>query len=392
MVRMRRARILRIVTRLNVGGPASYLVSLFRAMDASRYEQRLIAGREGPQEGSMWSFVEAHALAPILVPDMIGTPTLRFKDIPALHKIRGVIREFQPDIVETQTSKAGGVGRLAAFLERSPVTLHVYHGHVLSGYFDPIKSLMTRSAERLLALRTSHFVAVSQRIKTDLVRYRIACPDAISVIEPGLELAPLLASATARGRLRHELGLASDTPLVAFVGRLAPVKNPGLFLDAAAGILTEVPDARFLIVGDGELGPEMRQRARQLGITERVIFTGWRADLPNVYADLNVLVSSSDNEGLPFTVIEAMAAGCPIVATAVGGLPDLIDDQMNGLLVPPRDPQDVARAVVRVIRDPAFASALSDAARRDVQLRFHPVRFAADMSALYDNLLRSVRK
>ena len=385
---MGQIRILRIITRLNTGGPASYLVTLFKALDSSRYDQRLIAGREAPSEGSMWSFVESQGLQPILVPEMVGTSTLRLSDLKAMRRIRQLIGEIRPDIVETHTSKAGVLGRLAAALDGGPIVLHVYHGHVLSGYYGGAKTWMARYAERLCARATDHLVAVSARVKVDLVRYRVSTPERITVIEPGLDLAPLVDCRNVRGRLRRELGIATDVPLVGIVGRLSSIKNPGLFLAAAEITLARHPEARFLVVGEGELGPELRARAREGALNGRVIFTGWRHDLPDVYADLDVVVSTSNNEGMPLTIIEAMAAGCPVVATAVGGVPDLLDDGVTGLLVPPRDRALLAEAIGRLLENRPLAGAIASRASARALVRFTPGRFAAEMSGLYKRLLR----
>jgi glycosyltransferase involved in cell wall biosynthesis len=190
-----------------------------------------------------------------------------------------------------------------------------------------------------------------------------------------------------RGLLRRQLGLNPDVLLVGIVGRLSSVKNPRLFLDAAALVCSARPHVRFLVVGDGELGSEMRARAGELGLMNQVIFTGWRHDLVSVYADLDAVVSSSNNEGMPLTIIEAMAAGCPVVATAVGGVPDLIDDGVTGLLVAPRNPGLLATAILRVLNDRVLAQALADTARSRARVRFQATRFVADMNALYERLL-----
>jgi glycosyltransferase involved in cell wall biosynthesis len=381
-------RILRIVTRLNTGGPAKHLTTLTRALDPDRYEQWLVAGREGAGEGSMRSFVEAQGVRLTLVPQMVGTSRLGLADVGAVARIRRLIRDVRPDIVETHTTKAGIVGRLAAHLEGSPVVLHVYHGHVLEGHYGAIKTRLARCAERVLARTSDRLLAVSARVKDDLVKSKIASPDRISVVEPGLDLAPLIRSRQHRGALRRDLGLDLGVPLVGIVGRLTPIKNHQLFLAAAARLLAVRPDVHFVVVGDGELGPEIRALACRLGLSSRVTFTGWRHDLPRIYADLDVLVTCSNSEGAPFAIIEAMAAECPVVATAVGGVPDLLDNQVTGLLVPPGQPVPLVAAILRLVSDPGFAQALARSAAARAEVRFDAARLASDMDALYTELLR----
>jgi glycosyltransferase involved in cell wall biosynthesis len=386
---MRQTRILRIVTRLNTGGPARHLAALSAALDPYQYEQRLAAGREGPGEGSMRSFIEAQGIPVSTVPEMVGTTRLGPGDVVALARIRKLIRDFQPDIVETHTTKAGIVGRLAARLEGSPVVLHTYHGHVLEGYYGVVKTSIARSAERALARRSNRLIAVSAHVKSDLVRLNVASPDQIRIVEPGLDLAPLLRCREQRGALRRELGINPVGPLIGIVGRLTPVKNHLLFIEAASGVLAVRPDVRFLVVGDGEMGPALRASVRARGLMERMTFTGWRYDLARIYADLDVLVSCSSNEGLPFTIIEAMAAGCPVVATRVGGVPDLLTHEETGLLVPPGHADPLVAAIVRLLGDPGLDRELARSAAANVEARFSIARLGSEMDALYSELLHA---
>jgi glycosyltransferase involved in cell wall biosynthesis len=206
--------------------------------------------------------------------------------------------------------------------------------------------------------------------QVDLVRYGVAPADRISVVEPGVDLEALLCCRETRGALRHEFSLAPDVPLVGIVGRLSPIKNHYLFLEVAARIAAVRPDVRFLVVGDGELGSAIRARTHRLKLSNRVIFAGWRSDLAQIYGDLDVLVSCSDNEGMPISLIEAMAAGCPVLATDVGGVPDLIDDNQTGLLVPARDPSRLTATLLRLLQDGALARGLAASAQSRVRARF----------------------
>ena len=336
----------------------------------------------------MVPFVESKDIQPILVSHMVGSARIGLSDLAALGQVRRSIRALKPDIVETHMSKAGVVGRLAARLEGTAIVLHVYHGHVLAGYFGAMKSWAARRTERALAKVSDHLVAVSARVKHDLVHYGVAGPERISVVEPGLDMSALTGCREQRGALRRELGIAPGTPLVGMVGRMAPIKNHGMFLDAAVAVLAARPDARFLVVGDGELGSAIRTRAAALNLTRQTIFTGWRDDLPRVYADLDVLALCSRNEGAPIALIEAMAAGCPVVATSVGGVADLVDDRATGLLVPSGDAGALAGAILELLCDDHLAQSLAASAQRQVPGRFSMATFASNMDALYQRLLR----
>jgi glycosyltransferase involved in cell wall biosynthesis len=241
--------------------------------------------------------------------------------------------------------------------------------------------------ERLLARMTDAIVTVSEQVKRDLVTYRVAEPDKIRVVPLGVELEPFLLSARSRGQFRVELGLGGHEYLVGIVGRLAPIKNHRLFLEAAAHVTRMEPRARFVVVGDGDLRPRLERRSRELGIDDRVFFTGWRRDLYRIYSDLDVLVISSNNEGTPMVAIEAMAAGCPVVATRVGGVPDVIRHGETGVLVPPHSPQDLANGILAILRDQSLRACFGENAREDVQRRFDKGRLIADMEKLYTELL-----
>jgi len=215
----------------------------------------------------------------------------------------------------------------------------------------------------------------------------VASSERITVIAFGFDLHPFLSCEDQGGLFRRELGMKDGTGLVGIVGRLFPIKNHRLFLDAAARVAAREPDCRFVIVGDGILRAELEQASRDLRLADKVVFTGWRRDLPRIYADLDVLVVSSDNEGTPVSAIEAMAARCPVVATRVGGIPDLIADEETGFLVPPRNAERLAAAVIHLLREPDVAHRVGQAARAVARERFSVERLIDDTEDLYEQLL-----
>ncbi len=382
-----RIKVLRVIARMNVGGPAIHVVNLTAGLDPTRFESRLVTGTENPGEGSLMDLALEHHIQPIVIPEMVGQLSLKPRDLKALIALYRLIRREQPHIVHTHAAKPGVLGRLAARLAGAPIVVHTFHGHILHGYYRPLISRLLRWMERLLARGSDRIIAVSEQVKQDLVRYRVAPAGKISVIPLGFDLEPFLDSAQHRGALFRELGLTNGARLVGIVGRIFPIKNHQLFLEAAARVAAEEPHARFLVVGDGILREAMEACARGLAIADRVTFTGWRRDLPRIYPDLDVLVVSSRNEGTPVSAIEAMAAGCPVVATRVGGLPDLIDDGKTGHLVPSEDAGALAAAILRVLRDREAARTVAQAAREQVSRRFLVRRLTGDMERLYEELL-----
>lgn len=380
-------RVVRVIGRLNVGGSALHVVNLSADLDSNRFKQVLVCGTEKPSEGSMLDYASCRGIQPVVIPQIVTEFGLGLKDLKAFAKLYRLIRRERPHIVDTHTAKAGFLGRLAGRLAGVPIIIHTYHGHVLRGYYGPMKTWLLRRMEQALARLTDCIIAVSEQVKRDLVAYRVATPQKILVMPLGFELAPFLSCKDQQGQFRHELGVTENTPLVGIIGRICPIKNHRLFLDAAAQVAACEPRTHFAIVGDGALRADMEQYTRELNIDNRVIFTGWRRDLPRIYADLNVLVVSSDNEGTPVAVIEAMAAGCPVVATNVGGLPDLIADGQTGYLVLPGDPEALATAILRLLRDPDTASGMAQRGQGKARQYFAIERLINDVEKLYTQLL-----
>jgi glycosyltransferase involved in cell wall biosynthesis len=381
-----RIRVLRIIARLNVGGPAIHATLLTERLDPGRYDSTLVAGAEDAAEGS---YLDLHGRT---VPQLVRVPELGreirgAQDLRALHRLTALVRRIRPHIVHTHTAKAGTLGRLAAVLGRAPVVVHTYHGHVLQGYFSPAKTSLFVGIERVLARATDELVTVSPRVRADLLALGIGRPDRFSVVPLGLDLERFENVERHRGGLRRELGLDSARPLIGIVARLVPIKAHEVFLAAARTLASRREDARFLIVGDGERRAELERLAAELGLGSTVTFLGWRGDLDRIYADLDLVVLTSRNEGSPVALIEAMAAGCTVVSTRVGGVPDVIEDGTTGRLVPPDDPTAIAHAMGDLLADAGLRRRLSAAARPWALSHYGSARLVRDVDQLYTRLL-----
>lgn len=376
-------RVLNLIARLNVGGPAIHVTLLTEKLTAPDYESTLVCGTLGAGEGDMRYYAEAHGVQPILLPEL-GRSLHPVRDLVTIWKVYRLIRRLKPDVVHTHTAKAGFVGRVAAWLAGVPVIVHTFHGHVFRGYFSPTMTRVFLLLERLTARMSSTVITLSESLRRELAdEYHVTSADHITVLPLGLDLAPFAAAQRHEGAFRREFSIRADAPLIGIVGRIVPVKNHALFLDAAARVKAELPAARFVIVGDGDLHAEIEAQVEALGLHDAVIFTGWRRDLAPIYADLDVNVISSVNEGTPVSVIEALATACPVVSTAVGGVPDLLDQGALGTLVPSGDVNALANALIAVLRDPPDMQS----ARALMLDRYNLDRLIGQFDALYRRLL-----
>lgn len=319
----------------------------------------------------------------------VAVPTLRREisplgDLRSLAALFSLLRRWRPDIVHTHMAKAGFVGRLAAWLAGVPVIVHSYHGTVLSGYFDPMRSAAFSFLERSVGSLTTAVVVPSARLRNELAARRITSPARMVEIPVGIDLEPFRGARA--GTLRAELGLGPDDPLVGVVARLVPIKGVDVFLDAAALVAANRADVTFVVAGDGELHASLVARAERLGIGARVCWLGWRADVASVYADLDIVVMSSWNEGVPVSLIEALATGRPVVATSVGGVPDVLADGENGVLVPPGDAAAIAAWVTSLLDDRARAATLGQRARGTAE-PYHINVYVERVERLYTDLI-----
>ncbi len=375
----------RVFSRLNIGGPAVHVILLSAGLRPLGYETRLVVGQESAREGNMLSLATEKNVVCEQVAGL-GREIAPLSDLRALVGLHRLFRAWRPTIVHTHTAKAGLLGRIAARTARVPVVVHTYHGHVLRGYFSPAKTAVFRWLEARLASVADAVIAVSEAVKQDLVDLGVTRADKIRVVPLGLDLAHL-AGDLPRGGLRGPAGIEESAPLVGMVGRLVPIKGVPVFLEAAGLVRKRQPSVRFALVGDGEERDALEAEVRRRGLEGAVTFFGWRRDLAAVYGDLDVVVNASANEGTPVALIEALAAARPVVATRVGGTPDLLADGAHGRLVPPGEPEALADAIVETLEQSEAARRRAQAGREYVLERHSAARLVRDVDALYRELL-----
>ncbi|MEA5470677.1 glycosyltransferase family 4 protein [Spirulina sp. 06S082] len=378
-------RVMRIIARLNVGGPARHVVLLNSSLDNSHYQNLLVTGIEGVREGSMKDLVETHKLEIEIIPEL-GREIALKNDLFVLWKLYHLMRRYRPHIVHTHTAKAGLVGRIAAKLAGVPIILHTFHGHVFHGYFSPAKTKLFIILEKFCAILSDRIITISDRLKEEIAAYGVAPLDKIEIVPLGFDLSLFAAQTRHSGNFRASIGIPSEGKLIAAVGRLVPIKNIPLLLEAVAIARQSDPTIYLALIGDGELRSHLESLAQELGIAEAVIFTGWRQDLPQIYADLDAVIISSDNEGTPASLIEAMATGCPAIATHVGGVPDLVTPE-RGTIVKPKDPQHLACAILDLWQNPERTQHLAVNAREYVLKTYNSQRLVRDIAQLYEKLM-----
>ena len=381
----RRVRVLRVIARMNMGGPAHHVSLLSAHLDPERYRSVLVTGAVGAGEAELEAATARVGFELVRLPGL--TPEIRpGADLRALRDLGGVMRRVRPDIVHTHTAKAGLVGRVAAraALGRDAVVVHTYHGHVLEGYFGPTTTLAYRSLETAAGTLSDALVGVSSATVDDLVRLRVAPRRKFRVVPVGLDLVgPLELDPVPGGPVRAELGARDGDVVALFMGRLVAIKRVDVLLRAIARTPSHV---RLAIVGDGEERGALEALAAELGIARRVAFLGYRSDVTYVLRAADVAVLSSANEGTPVALIEAGAAGRPLVATDVGGVRDVVAPG-TGERVAPGDDRALAAAVTRLATDTRLRRATGERARAHVSARFGVARLLADTDALYRELL-----
>jgi glycosyltransferase involved in cell wall biosynthesis len=376
-------KVLRVITRLNIGGPAIHAILLTRALnDGVAFQSTLVTGTTAPHEGDMLDFARAQSVEPVML-RALSREITPLDDLAALARMVQLTHRSQPDVVHTHMAKAGTVGRLAARICGVPLVIHTYHGHVWNSYFSPIKTRLFLTIERALGRATNRIIAVGDGQRAEIASYGVAPLNKLVTIRLGLELGQFLSAEKMRGEFRRELGIAADVPLIGIAGRLVPVKAHEIFLQAAVRIRAAMPNAQFLIIGDGERRQELEAMTDDLGLTASVRFLGWRRDMARVYADLDVVALTSLNEGSPVALIEALASARPVVSTAVGGVPEVVVNGQTGLTVPVSDVQGFADAILTLLRDLALANRLGAAGRQHVYPRYDSSRLVDDVRDLY---------
>lgn len=372
---------LRVIARMNVGGPAWQVSVLTRGLTEPEFHTQLVCGTVEAGEADFLELRDPNL--PVTRLASLGRSVKLWGDLKALVDLVRLMRRFRPDIVHTHTAKAGVLGRLAAVVARVPVRVHTFHGHVLHGYFSPRVTAAVRVVERFLARRTTAIVAVGAQVRDELLAAGIGRAEQFTVIPPGVAAARRID----RDEARRSLDLPLDAPVVMFVGRLTRIKRVDRLIEAWRTVQAEHPQAVLAIAGEGDLLADAQQLAADL---PSVQFLGWQGDLAPVYAAADIAVLTSDNEGMPVTLIEASMAGVPCVTTAVGSAGEVVLNDVTGFVVP-TDADAVADALNRLLDDGALRKRMGAAAAQHAEAAFGTNRLVDDHAGLYRRLMQATK-
>lgn len=368
-------RVLRLISRMNVGGPAVQISGLMRTLPRDEFEQLLVTGY--CDEGELDYLETSHILIPATRVSGFGRRIGAVPDMKALLQIRRLIRKFNPHIIHTHTAKAGVLGRIASLTtSRSHIRIHTFHGHLLHGYFGKLKTNLVIAIEKFLALFTHQLVAVGQKVCDDLISARIGNADKFNVIGPGLELRKLPNRLTAQ----NSLGIQNHNFTISWVGRLVPIKAPIRILEVARACVANELQVRFLVVGDGPLKRDLQDLAvkEQLPID----FLGWQSAIEPVLAVTDLMLLTSLNEGMPVSLIEAQMAGIPVISTDVGSVSEVIKPEESGYCLN-YSSRDFAMKIARLVNDRELYKEFCSAAKGNAETNFSLKRLAYDYSVLY---------
>ena len=377
-------RVMRIIARMNVGGPAVQVSGLMRGLDSTQFDHRLFTGFCSADEADYLTSVAFDVNATRI--EGLGRRVSLGGDVKAFLALVKAIREFKPHIIHTHTAKAGFLGRIASLVSfQKSIRVHTFHGHLLIGYFGSIKRLLIIIVEKFLAARTQQLLAVGDRVRQDLLHVGIGRMEKFSLMPPGLEIGDL----PSKVESQEFFDLDSERVQCAFIGRVTRIKRPDRFLDVVSEIKKRNVKLDFFIAGDGELLEACKERIAAENLPVKVL--GWQSNIERVLAAADIVVLTSDNEGTPLSLIQAGMAALPVVTTNVGSIPEIVLDGFSGVITG-LDVQEVANALVKVANNKSLRGQMGSAAQQFTLAHFGIQRLVTDHEVLYKKLLSSPAK
>ncbi len=382
---MARPKVLHIITRLDRGGSAEAVIQLVEGLKRDGYSVKLVTGRTVEPQEDLGAFSRRTGIPVVSIEELRREVNLA-NDLIALVKLMRLVGRERPEIVHTHSSKAGLLGRLAAWLKGCPVVIHFPHGHVFYGYFGSLRSSAIILAERLAARITHRIFTLTELGKREHIRFGIAGPDKFVTVPCGIDLAKFSSPRRSPSEVRAEFGFSPADAVVGWIGRLVPIKGCKYFLYALELARRRRSDLKGIIIGDGPLRKQLEELAKELGLSESLVFAGVRKDIAEIMHSLDLFVLTSLNEGLGRVLLEAMACGIPVVASRVGGVGEIVLHRETGLLVSPKDPEGIAAAILEILNNKKKAELFSRKGKEKARL-FDVERMIEKTEEVYRELL-----
>lgn len=381
-------KVLHIITRLDKGGSSENTSLTVSGLDKKRFDVTLIYGKTNDPDGQIKSALSNNEINYRIIPQLVRQVN-PWSDLIAFLKLYAIMKKENFNIVHTHTSKAGILGRWAAKLAGVKVIIHTPHGHIFYGYFGPIRNKLFILLERLTARITDKIITLTQRGKDEHIKFKIAKADKFVPIYSGIELERFINSNYDPIPMRESLGISPNGPVIGTITRLEPVKGNIYFIEAISQVIKIFPTLKVIITGDGTQRKMIENRIEALSLTRNVILLGATNEIPKVLSALDIFVLPSLNEGMGRCLLEAMAISKPVVATSVGGIPEIVEDNVTGLLVPPKNSRKLAEAIIYLLANREKAVEMGQAARKRLNHNFSSKAMIDEISALYGILIEN---
>ena len=387
-------KVIHVITRLDYGGSAQNTMLTALGHDREQFEPLVVAGYPGgwdAQGGQAATEENCRRLENAAVRWMILPSLTRevnpFKDAQALWQLTRLFRQERPALVHTHTSKAGVLGRVAAWIAKVPVIVHTPHGHVFYGHFGPIRSWLFLQIERVLSAITDRLIALTDAERQDHLDRDVGKADRFAVVPSGIDR-ERFGRARVQGKQQPDwFGCPPDSLVVGSVGWLTDIKGHEYLIEAVAKLKQDFPAIHLVIIGSGDRHDALLKLAELVGLRDTVHLLGHRDDIEACLAGMDLFVLPSLNEGMGRALIEAMVAGLPVIASRVGGIPSVISHERTGLLVPPGDADALAEALRRLLDRPQWAAQLGVAASRSVDSRYGSVSMVHAIESIFAEVL-----
>jgi glycosyltransferase involved in cell wall biosynthesis len=391
-------KVIHVITRFDKGGSAENTFITVRDLDKARYDVVLVKGASPPGNSGDLEIEAVQANVNTVRRHHIRLICLRhlvrdlhpFSDLATFFSLLRIFRREKPHIIHTHTSKAGILGRWAAWFCRVPIIVHTPHGHVFWGYFKSWQTRLFILLERWTAKVTTVIVTLTPQEREDHIRFRIGPEEKITVIHSGVDLQTFQADLYQPSETKVLLGIPPEMTVVGTVGRLTPVKGQEVLIRAASELIRRGEKIFLVLLGDGELRRDLEELSLRLDIAEYVRFLGWQPEVARVMATFDIFCLPSRNEGMGKVLVEVMAMGKPIIASSVGGIPDIVRSGENGILVPVGDTAAWAEAIIRLCRDSEKRRRMGDAGMQ-MAPRYNSEEMIKRIDRMYGKLLNKIK-